>query len=281
MFKLKIENRFGEVLELTHNKNYIVRSVEGLTPPTAKINLSDVAGMNGSLFNSARVETRNLVLTILPQAPVEKNRLALYKYAQVGQKVKIYYSNGSTNVRIEGYVETVEGSLFSRPQTIQISILCPQPYFESLSEMVDDISSTVSDFEFPFAIAEEGVEFSHITHDAYSIVTNRGNVETGLSIHITSRGRVVNPIIYDDRGGRFAINQTIDRGQEIVINTRSGERSVHMTSSSGTKNIINKVDANPTWFTLLPGENVFAYEAESGAEFLSIVFKHRTKFGGV
>lgn len=281
MFTLKIENRFGDVLELTHNKNYVVSSVEGLNPPKAKINLSDVVGMSGSLFNSSKTEMRNIVLTVLPQIPVEKNRLALYKYAQTSQWCKIYYSNGSLDVQIEGYVETVEGSLFKRPQSIQISILCPQPYFEDLNEIFNDISSLLANFEFPFAIESEGIEFSYINHDMLSTVVNHGDVETGLSIYITARGDVVNPVIYDNYGGKFAIDVTLSEGEQIVINTNSGKRSVKLIRGVGEENIINKVQSNPKWFTLYPGENIFSYDAESGVDFMSIVFRHRTKYGGV
>lgn len=281
MFTLKIENRFGDVLELTHNKNYVVSSVEGLNPPKAKINFSDVVGMNGSLFNSSKTEMRNIVMTFLPQLPVEENRLALYKYAQTGQWCKIYYSNGSLEVQIEGYVETVEGSLFKRPQSVQISILCPQPYFEGLNEIVNDISSLLANFEFPFTIEAEGIEFSYINHDMLSTVVNYGDVETGLSIYITARGEVVNPVIYDTHGGKFAIDIVLSEGEQIVIDTKSGERSVKLISGVGEENIINKVQANPSWFTLYPGENIFSYDAKSGMDLMSIVFRHRTKYGGV
>ena len=281
MFTLKIENSFGDVLELTHNKNYVVTSVEGLAPPKAKINLSNVVGMNGSLFNSSKTDTRNLVLTVRPQEPVEKNRLNLYKYAQIGGWCKIYYSSGSVEVQIEGYVEAIEGSLFKRPQTIQISVLCPQPYFEDLNEIINDVSSLLSTFEFPFAIEPEGIEFSHINHDALSTVINRGDVESGVTIHITAQNEVVNPVIYDNHGGKFAIDVTLSDGDQIVINTKSGERSVKLVNAVGERNIINKVQKNPTWFTLYPGENIFSYDAESGVDFMSIVFRHRTKYGGV
>lgn len=281
MFTLKIENRFGDVLELTHNKNYVVTSVEGLNPPKAKINLSDVVGMDGSLFNSSKVEARNIVLTVRPNEPVEKNRLALYKYVQSKQWCKIYYSNGSLDVQIEGYVEAIETSLFKLPQSIQISILCPQPYFEGLNEIFNDISSLLANFEFPFAIEADGIEFSYINHDVLSTVVNHGDVETGLSIYITARGEVVNPVIYDNYGGKFAINLTLSEGEQIVINTNSGKRSVKLISGVGKENIINKVQKNPKWFTLYPGENIFSYDAESGVDFMSIVFRHRTKYGGV
>ena len=282
MFTLKIENRFGDILELTHNKNYVVTNVEGLSPPKAKINLSDIAGMNGALFNSAKAETRNLVLTVLPQTPVEQNRLALYRFAQVAQWCKIYYSNGSTDVQIEGYVETVNGSLFSKTQSLQISIICPQPYFEGLREIRDDVSSLIHAFEFPFAIGSEGIEFSYINHDILSTVTNVGDVETGVIIEITARGEVVNPIIYDNISrGSIALNITLKNREKIVINTNSGSRSVKLISGTGETNVMDKMVPTPTWFTLQPGENIFSYDAESGVDLMSIVFRHRTKFGGV
>ena len=281
MFTLKIENRFGDVLELTHNKNYVVTKIDGLNPPKAKINLSDIAGMNGSLFNSAKAETRNIVLTVLPQNNVERNRLALYKYAQVAQWCKIYYSNGSVDVQIEGYVETVEGSLFSRPQSFQISILCPQPYFEGLHEIYNDISSLVANFEFPFAIESSGKEFGYITHDSLSTLINSGDVETGVSIYITARGEVINPVIYDNYGGSFKLNLTLQTRDQVIVNTNSGERSVKLIRGSTETNIIDKVSPDPTWFILQPGENIFSYGADSGSDLMSIIFRHRTKFGGV
>ena len=281
MFTLKIENRFGQILELTHNKNYTVTKVEGLNPPKGRINLSNVAGMDGALFNSSKVETRNIVLTVLPQDPVEQNRLELYKFAQVAQWCKIYYSNGSLDVMIEGYVETIEGSLFNRPQTIQISILCPQPYFVGLHEIYNDISTLVSAFEFPFAIEASGIDFSYLRKNGLVSVLNSGDVKSGIIVHITARGEVSNPTIYANGVGSFGLNVDLINHDQIIINTNSGERSVKMIRDSVETNIIDKVKPNPTWFVLQPGENIFSYEAEIGQDLLSIVFRHRTKFGGV
>lgn len=282
MFTLKIENRFGDILELTHNKSYAVTAIEGLNPPKGRINMASIAGMNGALFNSSKVETRNIVLTVLPQYPVEQNRLALYKFAQIAQWCKIYYSNGSTNVKIEGYVEAIEGSLFSRPQSFQISILCPQPYFEAVQTVYDDISSVIGLFEFPFAIPAEGIEFGIIRRELVSVIQNRGDVETGLTITITARGEVVNPVIYcNSTGGALGLNVTLAEHDVVIINTNSGMRSVKLISGTTETNIINLVKSGAEWFTLTPGENVFSYEAEVGGDVMNIVFSHNTKYGGV
>ena len=282
MFTLKVENKNGEILTLRQNENYAVTKIDGLNPPSATINFSEIAGVDGGLFNSARVEMRNIVLTIKPLGEVEKNRLNLYKYFQIKRWCKIYYSNGSLDVKTEGYVETIETDLFSMSEEMQISIMCPKPYFESLNEIYSDISRIIANFEFPFAIDKDGIEFAYIEQDKFATVVNSGDIETGLIIEITARGTVVNPILYNTRtGGRFGINITLEKYDRIVINTNSGEKEIYLISSDVKTNIINKITPGVEWFVLSPGENTFSYSADSGAELMSIVFKHSTKYGGV
>ena len=56
-FTLKIENTKGEIFELTHNtKDYVVADIQGLTRPPTAVNTSACAGIDGSFFNSARIE---------------------------------------------------------------------------------------------------------------------------------------------------------------------------------------------------------------------------------
>lgn len=282
MFTLKVENKNGEVLTLRQNKNYAVTKIEGLNPPSATINFSEIAGVDGGLFNSSRVEMRNIVLTIKPLPPVEKNRLNLYKYFNIKQWCKIYYSNASLDVQTEGYIETIEANLFSKSEEIQVSIMCPKPYFESLSEIYSDISKVVANFEFPFAIEKEGIEFSRIEKDEFALVINSGDIESGVIIEIVAKGAVTNPIIYNTgTGGMFGLNITLNEFDKIVINTNSGEKGVHLISGGVETNIINKIMSGVEWFKLTPGDNTFSYDATSGTEQMSIVFRHSTKYGGV
>lgn len=282
MFTLKVENKNGEVLTLRQNKNYEVTKIEGLNPPNATISFSEIAGVDGGLFNSSRVEMRNIVLTIKPLPPVEKNRLNLYKYFNIKQWCKIYYSNGSLDVQTEGYIETIETDLFSKSEEMQVSIMCPKPYFESLREIYSDISRVVANFEFPFAIEKEGIEFSYIENDEFALVTNSGDIESGVIIEIVARGTVTNPIIYNTgTGGMFGLNITLNEFDKIVINTNSGEKGVHLISGGVETNIINRIMSGVEWFKLTPGDNTFSYEAKSGTEQMSIMFRHSTKYGGV
>lgn len=226
MYTLKIENRRGEMLILTDNRNYVA-TVKGLESLGAVINTSRAGLMDGSLFNSSAMSERALTLTVLPMEPVEKNRIALYKYLQVKQYCKIYYSNGSRDVYIEGYVESVENDLFTQSQEIQFSIICPQPYLSGLYYITADLNRILRLFQFPFAIDKRGIEFSRIQDDYIASIDNKGDAETGVIITITADGTVVDPIIYNtDTGGAFKVKLTMQKSDQLEISTVSGDKWV-------------------------------------------------------
>lgn len=282
MFKLSITNDLGKTIQLTQNPNYRITNIDGLTPPKASINTSSYAGGDGAEFNSARLDTRNVVLTIVPDSPIEKNRINLYKFFQVKKPVTIAYSNGTREVVIVGYVESIEGNLFTSIQSIEVSIICLQPYFEDATTLVIDLSRILNNFEFPFAIEEDGIEFS-IFDPIYAInVENKGDIPNGVVINIFANGEVLNPTIYNinDRS-EFGLNFTMEKGDLITINTNRGHKSVILTRLGIKTNIINKVKKYSTWFTIDIGENPFTYDAETGAEMLDISFQHVDLYEGV
>lgn len=282
MYKLIITNSFGQSLRLSQNGAYEILSIEGLTPPTAVVNSSSIGGADGALFNSTRMNVRNIVVTIAPNFPIEKNRIALYKLFQVKDLVKLRYITESRDVVIEGYVESFIGNPFTARQQFQISILCLQPYFKSANEVINDLSQILSEFEFPFSTEDEGTIFSEIDLIQYVAITNDGETDTGLVIELTAIGEVVNPVIYDATNlTNISLNLTMQTGDFIRINTNYSNKSIKLIRNAIEYNIINNVNGQLTWFNLAPGETVFAYDAESGAEFLSIRFYHNTLYQGV
>lgn len=281
MYKLDVTNENGETLALMPNKAYTVTGVDGLNPPTSTINSSETLGA-GALFNSSTVNVRNLVIMVQPEYPVEKNRINLYRYFKVGRKITVHYSNGSRDVYIDGYIESFDTTPFSKRQTVQISILCLQPFFRDAMEIVEQLSQVIDMFEFPFAIDEPGKVFSEIDKTYERTIINSGEATTGMIIRLTASGSVVSPVIYDATNRTsFGLDVSMGVGDEIIINTNHSEKSV-MKISGGTKtDIINSIMADATWFELEPGETVFAFEAESGAEYLNVEFSHYDLYEGV
>ena len=76
MFKCEIENINHEILTLTQNESeYQVMSITGLNPPNAQINRSTVAGMDGTKFNSSKLNERAITIILKLNGDVEKTRI--------------------------------------------------------------------------------------------------------------------------------------------------------------------------------------------------------------
>lgn len=282
MLHVIIENKYGEQLALTGNDDYILLSVSGLTPPTATINTTVIQTMDGAAFNSSRLNTRNIVLTILPQCNVEKNRIGLYKYIKSKQYIKLYLKNGRRNVWIDGYIESVEGNLYERSQQIQVSIICPDPMFKTVSETYYSFSNVVDKFKFPFAIDADGVPISEVSEYQMLNVVNDSDDETGVIIELTATGKIVEPKIHNTTTGDvFQLNFEMLPGDLITINTRKGNKGVTLTREGVTTNIINKVERGSSWFNLLVGDNIFAYETVYGSNSLNVTIRLQTVYEGV
>lgn len=282
MFSLTVENINGEKLQLTNTDNYAVTSITGLNPAPANINTSKLATNDGSIFNSSSVNQRNIVITIYIRRSIEQNRIALYKFFKPKHYVKIYYSNDSRDVFIEGYVETFDGDLFSRSEKFQISIICPSPFFKSTDETSVILSNVTSAFKFPFSIGTEGIPFSQINDINLATLTNRGDVESGLTIEMYANGTVTNPTIYNVTTSEFfKLNYTLNFGNMARITTQKGQKSVKLLIYGVERNLINYIGENSIWLQASVGENEFTLTAESGVSNLTTTIRQTNLFEGV
>lgn len=280
MFDLSVENISGDVLRLTRNINYAITGISGLMPVAANINTSTAGINDGALFNSARLGYRNIVITIHFTQDAEKNRIRLYNYFQTKQSCTLYFSNDSRNVKISGYVETFECDPFVLGEVAQISIICPNPYFKNVSEIVNSGSAVTSLFEFPTEF--NNVEFSTETTNTTITIPNNGDVPAGMDITINFTGIVENPVIRNAVTGEFfRLNRNFVSGDKVTINTRNGEKSVILTRFGVDFNIINALDAAASWLQLQRGNNRFYFGADSGTGNMTIIFAHTDLFAGV
>lgn len=286
MYEAKIQNVDGGVLLLTGDEPvYQVISITGLNPPKAQINTTSIVGLDGVLFNSSKLETRNIVLTVKINGNVETNRLNLYNFFRTKEWCKFYYSNDSVDVFIEAYVESVECDLFSNSEIAQISIICPYPYFKSLTEIVTDISSTLGLFVFPFSInLGEPVAFSSYDNIRSANVYNGSESETGVIIIITLSGPINSIEIRNSRNGDdFELNYSFQTNDVITINTNKGQKSVSLLRNGVITNIFPAVEKGSTFFQLAVGSNIFNYLADDGTsnDNVTITFHYHHEYRGV
>lgn len=131
-----------------------VREVTGLGYPSSSIPITEIALSDINYYNHSLFETRNIVFTLsfVTGVNVELIRQILYKFFPSKVEIKItIHTTDQTPVYITGYVETFEPSIFSKDETIQISILCINPYFiteEKISQSFTGSSLTFFSNQF-------------------------------------------------------------------------------------------------------------------------------------
>lgn len=284
MYKLVLEDVKGNQLTFGMGGAYTISEIEGLAPPKANINLSDMALMDGQHYNSAKVETRTLNIAFAIETDAEQNRLNAYRVLRIKQPIRMYYSSDLRDVYIDGYISEIGVTHFAMKQIVTVSIICPSPYFKSAQEVVNELSAIVSGFHFPFAITEENpIPFSFVQMLSNVTVENLGEVDTGLIIIMYATDTVTNPKIFDyETQDYFGINYTLQAGDQVTINTMSGEKTVTLLRDGEETNLFNYVMEGSKWIQLDGISKSFVYEVGSGSiGDLSVQFKHFNLYQGV
>lgn len=283
MFTLKIKNTAGELFELTHNsKDYYITSVQGLTPPATNVNTATAGIIDGTFFNSARVNQRNLVITVVINGDIETNRQRLYKIFPRKTKCTVFFKNKNRDVKIEGYVEMLEGDLFVQREQMQISIICPRPYFEALTALYNELSRILALFEFPFSIVTP-IPFSEVLEVPIATIDNTGDAVCGTVIDVDVYGAITGlKIINNSTQKYFELNYSFQANDHIIIDTNSGSMGVKLQRGGVVSNLLNYVTQGSTWLKLEPGQNVFTFTLSTGTEDdVKIHFTTALLFGGV
>lgn len=286
MFEAKIQNKDGLLYELTGKEPiYQLVKIEGLNPPQAQINTSSTVGLDGELFNSAWLETREIVLTIYINGNVEVNRLNLYNLFRTKEPCRFFFKNASRDVYIDGYVEEVKCDVFTKSEKAQISILCPDPYFRSVEETSTEISSVVGAFTFPFSIEDDDpVPISCFDENSVADVYNDSSTETGVKIDLFFTASVSQVKIQNTGTGEIlTLNYSFNADDRVTVNTNKGHKSITLTRNGVESNIFTALAKGSTFFQLRSGDNFFSYLADNGSsnQNVYITFYYNRIYRGV
>lgn len=297
---ITVTNYLGDSikLELTRpeKSGFAITSITGLGPGTANINTTETATNDGAIFNSSRVTSRNIVISLryLWKETIEDARQLSYKYFPLKRKVTLMIETDNRVSEIEGYVESNEPNIFSKEEGTDISIVCPFPFFYSVSNRITTFGAIEPLFEFPFSnesLTEPLLEFSEIRKNPDRNIDYTGDVEVGVTISIRASGEATNISLYNittreimriDTEVIKAITGSgiIDR-DEIVICTVKNKKSAILIREGKMINILNSINRDAAWFEISKGNNIFAYAAESGQSNLQIEIQNRVLYEGV
>ena len=301
-----VTNYLGDSIKLEMGRpeqsGFLIRSVSGLGPAKASINAIEISTNDGSLFNSARLNQRNIVFDLIfiesvNRESIEDIRQKSYKYFSVKKNLTIVIETDNRIVKTVGYVESNEPNIFSSQEGAQISIICPDPFFYSAGE--DGTIKTVfygidAEFEFPFSnesLTEPLLLLGTMQIKTENNIYYPGDAEIGITIKIHALGDVSNVTIYNS-GTREIMKINTDKlismtgygiiaGDDIVISTLKGDKSITLIREGVSTNILNSLAKDTDWFTLAKGDNIFAFGADEGTSNLQFFVKNSVIYEGV
>lgn len=277
----------------------LITEIEGLGPTKADINMTQLATADGGIFNSARVNSRNIVIKarFTHANTIEEARLASYKFFPIKQPVTFHIETDNRIAETTGYVESNEPVIFSDECDMQVSILCESPYFLSVSE--DGKKETTFAgidflFEYPFEnedLHEPTLEFGNIVNKKENTVYYDGDAETGCIIQIHAVGEATNVTIYNIKTREIMALDSdklvqltgagISYGDTITINTIKGQKSIALLRNGITYNILNILGKDADWFQLAKGDNLFTFTADYGESNLQFKIFSQIVYEGV
>lgn len=282
MNEIRFVNEKGNVLAIGNSSEFDLIDIAGTSPPKANINTGTITGFDGATYIGSSVNMRNIILTLQVNGDIEENRLNLYDCFKIKRKGILYYSSDLIDVKIEAYVESVDAPPMNWPVTAVISLLCPQPYFEALDEIIADISSIDYQLTFPLELFSTGIQFGILTPLQTVNIINPGDIPIGMIIKYTATGSVVKPKVINTVTLEFIeLDTTLISGDVITITTEYGKKRIERNRSGVITNLFNALVVGSTFLQLNEGDNVLYGTSESGSSALMMAIQYRPRYAGV
>lgn len=280
---VKITNKSGESITLElqrpEKSGFVVKSIDGLSPTKATINTVELAGVDGGIYNSSRLGSRNITLELLflENPTIEDTRQLSYKYFNIKQYIELQIETDIRVYRAVGYIESNEADIFSKEEGCSVSILCPDSYLYGINKSKIDIASIAKKFEFPFSnesITDKLINLGEIGGSTFINAYYDGDIDNGLKFvfHITTDVLKDFSIYSYKTGKTFKLNDnvindmvgsTIVKNDYIIIDTTINNKSVQLYRNAEYINILNAVERPYVWFNLTKGDNLFIVSTNS------------------
>lgn len=294
-------------MDLFHpeSSGFIIIKIDGIGPGKATVTKNDSKVYDGGTITSARLPSRNIKMEIqfLWVNSIEDVRHKSYKYFPLKKPITLIFETDTRTVEIEGVVESNEPDIFSSEESTNISIICPDPYFYASGENTrskTEFSGINAMFEIPSdtgysneSLTEALTEISTLYVQSERGIMNHGEVDIGVVISIKPLAIVKGILTISNvtlgQNMSFDLNKikTITEndfhlGDELVINTLRGKKSVTLIREGKNYNALSCIDTRTDWIYLTSGVNTFTYYLDGeGIEDLQFSVTNSILYEGV
>ena len=271
----------GNTIDLFNNSFVQIIAADGLTGVSSKIAASTTPSMDGDKINNVQTAPRGIVLDLYVKKPVsvEEAKRFVLRTIKPKQRGRLQMIQDDRKIEIAGIVETIDMPRFSDSVTMQVTLYCSQPYWTDIENMVVQLARVLDLHCFPLdvgglAFPVDGIPFGEYDLNMTRTYTNDGDADCGMVISIVALGDVLNPTIYKSDGSYIGVNDSMEAGDEIIINTVRGEKAI---TKNGV-NILSKIKAGSTFLQMDTGDNEFTINSDGETEgnvYFLLSFKRR------
>ena len=300
---ITVINPLGESLELElmrpEKSGFIVKSVDGLGPTNATINMTEIATIAGSTYSSARQNRRDIVMNLeFLDSPadgisIEDVRHKSYRYFPPQEKISLIIQTDRRTVETDGYVQANEPDIFSQNEGCAITIQCEDAYLYATVDMETSFSGVTPKFTFPFSgsLPDDPIVMGMLNTSVEENIIYDGDPKTGMLIEIHAVGPVKNIHIHNSTTNEsMHIDTTklaamtgsgIIEGDTILLDTRDRYKTITLIREGDRRNILNCLNRGTDWLTLRKGDNIIEYRADDGVANLRFNITNKVPYLGV
>ena len=259
--------------------------IQGLNPPSAQITLTNIVGMDGALYNSSQLTTRNIVIYLRLNGDVEANRHTAEGYFAVNKQIRLRYVTETRDMYIDCRIERCEYDPFTSSEIMQISLICPDPLWKDMEERIFYLSNDQDGVEFPLYINRSSkIPFSELKSGRTTRVWTGTAIPLPCEITVEVLGSISSFIIQNVLNGEFIkITKSLTAGDVVRIDTDPMNLTVVQVNGMVEENIFSYVDPDSTMFQLINADQIFGYSVDNhaGDNNVRITMKFRKRFRGV
>ena len=228
---------------------FVVTDIQGVGPVNSTIFTSEYSPLDGGVYQGGRTGLRNIVLTVrynpnyTEGETVQTLRRRLYELFPPKGKVRLHFVDSEfPETFIDGYVEAHEPAIFSRSPEVQISIVCPDPYFSNKEPAVYQ-GRTGTKFMNPYA----------------------GSSDSGFHF-IMDLGQSIGWYEVDNgKGDILRYERSISAGERSQISTERSNKYVLLLRNGTWINDLQQVVSGTLSMTIGADSEYFNIKVSSGA----------------
>lgn len=281
MYKIVLSSG-GKSVELTNHRHFVLASTQGLGLKLTT-SVSDYGLGDGGELNNIKLEKRAITfrLRLMRNGHGQEVRQELQSVLRPKRAITIYVQTNARNVKIEGYLESLD---FNNPVQPYISIICPFPWFVNVEPDRVLLFGTNPMFYF----TEEGVELNRVVYanaeSANTITVNYEGDDIAGAVYTVSLNTDCSTFRVDNLTTKkyIEVSGEFYAGDIVTITTVENVKDITILRNNEIINGLKYMTSGSDLFPLEIGENIIRFSGDditvSGAD---VFMTYETKVGAV